>query len=47
MTARNGGHFFYLTKQQIYDEAKKVGIAARSKMTKAQLMKQSPKVFSS
>jgi len=27
------------TKQQLYDEAKKVGIEGRSKMTKAELMK--------
>jgi len=27
------------TKQQLYDEAKKVGIDGRSKMTKAELMK--------
>jgi hypothetical protein len=27
------------TKQQLYDEAKKVGIAGRSEMTKAELMK--------
>lgn len=39
---KRGGHakkYEDQTKQEIYDEAKKVGIKGRSKMTKAKLIK--------
>lgn len=39
---KRGGHakkYEGQTKQEIYDEAKKVGIEGRSKMTKAELIK--------